>query len=79
MCAEDQEVLGRLGMHQVRLIFPNEEEWRNPALLLRRTYPAPEYLGAKRRRGKEKGRGFGGATQRREKKEEEEEKKTKET
>ena len=60
MCAEDQEVLGRLGMHQVRLIFPNEEEWRNPALLLRRTYPAPEYLGAKRRRGKEKGQCFRG-------------------
>jgi len=48
---------------------------RLAALLLRRTYPAPEYLGAKRRRGKEKGQGFRGATQRREKKKEEEEKK----
>ena len=59
MCAEDQEVLGRLGMHQVRLIFPNEEEWRNPALLTA-YLPGAEYLGAKRRRGKEKGRGFRG-------------------
>jgi len=77
LCAEDQDVLGRLGMRQVRLIFPTEEEWRNPALLLRRTYPALNTwvpsVGVARR----KGRGFGCATQRREKKEEEEEEKKK--
>ena len=38
---KDQGVLGRLGMRQVRLIFPTEEEWRNPALLLRRAYAEP--------------------------------------
>ena len=57
------------------MIFPTEEEWRDPALLLRRTYPAPEYLGAKLRRGKEKGRRSRGEAERREKKKEEEEKK----
>ena len=41
LCAEDQDVLGRLGMRQVQLIFPTEEEWRNPALLLRRAYAEP--------------------------------------
>ena len=48
-----------------------------PCASLTAYLPGAEYLGAKRRRGKEKGRGFGGATQRREKKEEEEEKKKK--
>ena len=67
---KDQGVLERLGMRQVRLIFPTEEEWRNPALLLRRTYAAPEYLGAKPRRGKAKDRSL-----RRDAKKEEEKKK----
>ena len=49
---KDQGVLVRLGVRQVRLDFPTMEEWRNPALLLRRVYPEPEYVGAKRRRGK---------------------------
>ena len=74
LCAEDQDVLGRLGMRQVRLIFTTEEEWRNPALLTA-YLPGAEYLGDKRRRGKEKGRGFRGrdSVRCREKKKEEEE------
>ena len=50
---KDQGVLVRLGMRQVRLVFPTMEEWRNPALLLRRDYPEPEYVGGKRKRGAE--------------------------
>ena len=48
-----QGVLVRLGMSQVRLVFPTMEEWRNPALLLRHVYPGPEYVGGKRKRGAE--------------------------
>ena len=61
-------------MRQVRLIFTTEEEWRNPALLTA-YLPGAEYLGAKRRRGKEKGRGFRGrdSVRCREKKKEDEE------
>ena len=67
---KDQGVLVRLGMRQVRLVFPTMEEWRNPALLLRRDYPEPEYVGGKRKRGAENA-GTRGAVQRRKKKEKE--------
>ena len=46
------------------------EEWRNPALNLRRDYPEPEYVGGKRKRGAENA-GTRGAVQRRKKKEKE--------
>ena len=56
----DQGVLGRLGMREVRMVFPTREEWLDPSLLLRREHAMPEYVGgevagpsrSKRRRAK---------------------------
>ena len=56
----DQGVLGRLGMREVRMVFPTREEWLDPSLLLRREHAMPEYIGGevagpsrnKRRRAK---------------------------
>ena len=57
---QDQGVLGRLGMREVRMVFPTREEWLDPSLLLRREHAMPEYIGGevagpsrnKRRRAK---------------------------
>ena len=42
---QDQGVLGRLGMREVRMVFPTREEWLDPSLLLRREHAMPKYVG----------------------------------
>ena len=41
----DQGVLGRLGMREVRMVFPTREEWLDPSLLPRREHAMPKYVG----------------------------------